>query len=222
MCNLRSSRQDPRRAPAPHGEGLPRAAPRGARAGTASSPRVGARGTRSAPAPAPTPPTARLRVAAGRTPAELPAPASPAPQGPATHRLEAPGCPRRRGPRLCGQEAARARGHPQPPAQGRPGTRDSGQWHSRGPRPPHPAQAPVSTPGLAPGTHQVRVKVAGRRRRRRRSTVTRVQSGGRDGAARRGPRRAGCGLGARGCAAAPPAAGWRLQRVGPGGATAGE
>lgn len=124
---------------------------------------------------------------------------------------------------MYGQEAARARGHPQPPAQGRPGTRDSGQWHSRSPRPPappRPAQAPASTPGLAPGTHQVRVKVAGRRRRR--STVTRVQSGVRDGAARRGPRRAGYGLGARGGAAAPPAAGWRLQRVGPGGATAGE
>lgn len=140
MCNPRSPRQDPRRAPALRGEGLPRGAPRVARAGSASSPRIGARGTRGAPASAPTPPTAPLRAAAGRTPAELPAPASPAPQGPATHRLEAPGCPHRRGPRPCGQEAARARarGHPQPPAQGRPGTRDSGQWHSRGPGPARP------------------------------------------------------------------------------------
>ncbi|XP_027456365.2 translation initiation factor IF-2-like [Zalophus californianus] len=105
------------------------------------------------------------------------------------------------------------------PRPGRaPGTPASGTAAARA----RPAPAPAPSPALAPGTHQLPVKVAGRRRLRRRSTVTRVQSGGRDGAARRGPRRAGCGLGARGGAAAPPAAGWRLQRVGPGGATAGE
>ncbi|XP_032172772.1 translation initiation factor IF-2-like [Mustela erminea] len=167
---------------------------------------------------APTPPTAPVCAAAGRTPAELPAPASPALQGPATHRLEAPGCPHRPGPRPCRQEAARAGGHPNPrPRAARAhGTPASGTAAA----PARPAPAPEPTPGLALGTHQLRVKVAGRRRRR--STVTRVQSRGRDGAAPRGPCRAGCGLGALGGAAAAPAAGWRLQRVGPGGATAGD
>ncbi|XP_047580840.1 translation initiation factor IF-2-like [Lutra lutra] len=141
------------------------------------------------------------------------------PRGPATHRLEAPGCPHRPAPRPCCQKAARAASHPQPPAQGRPGTRDSGQWHGRRSHPPrpgagaHPRACPWNSP--APGE-------SWGRRRRRRSTVTRVQSGGRDGAAPWGPRRAGCGVGALGGAAALPAAGWRLQRVGPRGATAGD
>lgn len=126
----------------------------------------------------------------------------------------------------CGHRAARVpyiRGRRRPfspppgPGSARAG---AGHWHRRGPRP---------TSRLAPGTHQLRVKVAGQRRRR--STVTCFRAE-RDGAAQRA--RAGKATGwapraelrarARGPrgAAAPPAADWRLQRVGPGGATAGE
>lgn len=114
------------------------------------------------------------------------------------------------------RRAPAATPNPRPRAARAHGTPASGTAAA----PARPAPAPEPTPGLALGTHQLRVKVEGRRRRR--STVTRVQSRGRDGAAPRGPRRAGCGLGALGGAAAVPAAGWRLQRVGPGGATAGD
>lgn len=126
MCNLRSPRQDPRRAPAPHGEGLPRGAPRVARAGTASSPQSAPEGPAARPPPAHT--SHRLSARRG---------------GEDTCGAARPRVPRSPGP---GHPQAGGTWAPLPPgpAHVRPG------GGARPRPPPAPGPGPAGHPGLGP------------------------------------------------------------------------